>query len=205
LHSHEHFDHVGGFSILKNITNANIIASEKAAQVLRSGKSSNDDPQDGLHGPTIPVIVHSTIKNGETVTLGNIELTPIETPGHTPGALSWQWEDCTKKSCLSIVYADSLSPISSDTYKFNEHKDYIENYRKGLDRLSNLKCDILITPHPSSNQMVNRMKSIDGLKDSGACVKYASSINERLSKRLEEELENNHSQHEQDRDDHGAL
>jgi glyoxylase-like metal-dependent hydrolase (beta-lactamase superfamily II) len=41
--------------------------------------------------------------DGGKVTLGDIELTAISTPGHTPGALSWSWRDCDNGDCKTIV------------------------------------------------------------------------------------------------------
>lgn len=37
------------------------------------------------------------------------------------GALSWQWTNCEAQQCKVLVYADSLSPVSSDSYRFSQH------------------------------------------------------------------------------------
>lgn len=78
--------------------------------------------------------------------LGKLKLAPIATPGHTPGALTWQWQSCEDNHCLSLVYADSLSPLSSDDYRFIDDPTYVGAYHAGLDKLAALGCAILLTP-----------------------------------------------------------
>ena len=50
------------------------------------------------------------IADGETVRFGDLQLTAIATPGHTPGALSWRWESCDGGVCRTMVFADSPLP-----------------------------------------------------------------------------------------------
>ena len=49
------------------------------------------------------------IAEGGTVRSGNLLLTAMTTPGHTPGALSWRWESCNSGVCRTMVYADSVT------------------------------------------------------------------------------------------------
>lgn len=189
IHSHEHFDHVGGFAKLKNATGAKIISSEAARETIESGEISTKDPQFGTHSAMQPVKVDGIIKNGETIMLGNIKLTAISTPGHSPGALSWQWNDCEMGECASLVYADSLSPISNDRYKFGEHPNYLRDYQNGIKRLAQLQCDILLTPHPSSSNMIDRIKQDHNLYTNSSCSEYSAAISSRLDKRLTEEYD----------------
>ena len=118
--------------------------------------------------------------------LGNLKLTPIATPGHTPGALTWQWESCEGDVCKTIVYADSLSPVSRDDYKFSDHPDYLAEFRAGIARLRALDCDILLTPHPSHSDMIARAAT--GTFEGGVtCAEYADSKTEALDERLARE------------------
>ncbi len=191
LSSHEHFDHVGGMAKLQQSTGARVMTSKAAASVMASGKDAPGDPQFGMHPPMAPVHVDGTVSDGETLALGNLRITAIATPGHTPGALSWQWESCEADQCRMLVYADSLSPVSGKAYRFGDHPDYVAAYRAGLERLATAQCDILLTPHPSSSGMVERLSSDTGLENSSACASYARSIGVRLDKRLARERAEN--------------
>lgn len=63
--------------------------------------------------------------------------------------MSWSWQSCDSAGiCKTIVYADSLSPVSHDDYKFSDHPEYVQSYRDGIARIADLECDILLTPHP---------------------------------------------------------
>ena len=187
LYSHEHFDHVGGHARIKQSSGAHVVASRTAAAVLRSGETGPADPQAGMHEAMQPVAVDVLVADGETVRSETAVLTAIATPGHSPGALSWQWQSCDAAgACLAIVYADSLSPVSRDDYRFSDHPDYVGAYRAGLQRLRELRCDILLTPHPSASGMVARAAT-GSLVGGMSCTAYADAIEARLDKRIASE------------------
>jgi metallo-beta-lactamase class B len=185
LTSHEHFDHVGGLWWVQENSGARILTSPEALEVIESGEAHPADPQFGMHDPMQPLARHlvSAITPGEAVTLVAGEFLPVATPGHTPGALTWQWESCEGEDCRSIVYADSLSPVSSDDYRFSDHPDYVAAYRNGLTRLAALDCDILLTPHPSASHMRDKLLAGD-LAGGMGCAAFAADRLERLEQRL---------------------
>ncbi|MBA4163563.1 MAG: subclass B3 metallo-beta-lactamase [Erythrobacter sp.] len=183
LHSHEHFDHVGGMAKLKAATHAWLLSSIRAEPVLRSGAADGSDPQAAQLPRMAPVEVYQTMSDTGTVVLGDIRLKAYETPGHTPGALTWQWESCDKGDCISIVYADSLSPVSSDDYRFSDHPEYVAAYREGIARVASLDCDILLTPHPSASGMRDKLAA-GSLASGMNCADYAAAVSGRLDQRL---------------------
>lgn len=186
LHSHEHFDHVGGLAELQRRTGARLLASAEAAPVLASGRESAEDPQSGMHDSFPAARVDGQVVPGEPVRLGNLALVPVATPGHTPGALSWQWQSCAGENCETIVYADSLSPISGDAYRFSDHPAYVADFRHGLSHLAGLDCTILLTPHPSASEMRKRLVA-GSLSAEPRCEAYSAGIRTRLETRLAEE------------------
>ncbi len=192
LASHEHFDHVGGFAKLQEATGAKVFATPAAAKVLTTGKDAADDPQHGMHPPMRPVKQVSVIREGQKVRYnrGGLVLTPLFTPGHTPGATSWQWRSCEGKQCRTIIYADSLSPISSDSYRFSDHPAYVKAFAKGLAALAAAECDILLTPHPSASAMREKLQRGD-LAGSGAghCRAYAQRKSADLQARMAKEAQ----------------
>jgi metallo-beta-lactamase class B len=121
------------------------------------------------------------------VRLRDVQLTAVATPGHTPGALSWHWNSCDGGVCRRMVYADSLSPISRDQYRFSDQPAYVAAYRAGLAKLAALECEILLTPHPSASGMIDRMAGRAALADPNACRDYAQKIGARLDERLAKE------------------
>lgn len=187
VHSHEHFDHVAGLARLQQLSGARLLASPEAAPVLRTGVAADADPQAGMHEAFPAARVDGIVRQGETVKLGELILKPIATPGHTPGALTWQWQSCEKHDCMSIVYADSLSPVSSDNYRFSDHPAYLDAYRAALGKLAQLDCDILLTPHPSASDMRGRLLTPEGLVDQNACRTFADGVMAKIEKRITDE------------------
>jgi metallo-beta-lactamase class B len=186
LMSHEHHDHSGGMARLKRRTEARLAASPAAAKALESGSPTEEDPQFVGSDPLPKVEVDDVLAPDAVVAIGSLTLRALDTPGHTPGALSWHWQSCEGEVCKSIVYADSLSPVSSDYYRFSDHPEYVQAYRRSLARLAELDCDILLTPHPSASGM--RDKLIAGNLSAGpTCRDYAAAIGQRLDARLAEE------------------
>jgi metallo-beta-lactamase class B len=187
LHSHEHIDHVGGIARLQQLTGAQLVASANAASVFATGTPGPGDPQAGMHPPFPAARVDRIIKHGETVRLRDLQLTAVETKGHTHGALSWQWVSCDGGVCRNMVYADSLSPVSRDDYRFIDHPGALEAFRTAIARVAALDCEILLTPHPSASNMIARMAGRAPLEDSNGCRAYAASLTKRLDDRLAKE------------------
>ncbi|RIV87222.1 subclass B3 metallo-beta-lactamase [Aurantiacibacter xanthus] len=187
LTSHEHFDHIGGVAKIQQATGAELVTSQAAAEVFTSGEVSPEDPQFGTIDGVKPARVDRIVGNGDVVELGNKRLVATATPGHTHGALSWSWQGCDEDGkCRTIVYADSLSPVSSDSYRFSDHPDYLAAYREAIAREAALDCDVLVTPHPSASEMRDKLLA-GGIASGMNCAQYAASITERLDARLAEE------------------
>lgn len=187
LISHEHIDHVGGIARLQQLTGATLVASAPAAKVLNSGIPSSDDPQAGMHKPFPAALVGRVIGDGGDVRLGNIRLFAMTTPGHTSGATSWRWESCDGGVCRTMVYADSLTPVSRDDYKFSAHPDYVTAYRASIAKIAETRCEILLTPHPSASAMRDRMTGKQPLFDPEGCRNYAAKLTKSLDERLAKE------------------
>ncbi len=186
LLSHEHIDHAGGMARLQALTGARVIATPRAATVLRSGAADAEDPQAGLF-PPLPVVANvEELPEDNAVTVGELDVFALRSPGHTPGAASWFWRSCDADGCLDVMYADSLSPISRDGYRFSDHPEYVATYRASLATLATHDCDLLLSPHPSASQMRERL--IQGaLAAPPRCAEYAASRRELLDRRLAEE------------------
>jgi len=186
LHSHEHGDHVGGMGRLQQLTGGQLYASPAAARAFATGTATADDPQAGLNKPFPTARVDATVGEGQIVRLGNLWLTAVATPGHTPGALSWHWVSCDGGVCRSIVYADSLSPVSRDDYRFSDHPEYLRAYRASIAKIAALDCDILLTPHPSASAMIERFAT-GSLETPHVCRDHAAKLGKALDERLARE------------------
>jgi len=196
LNTHVHYDHAGGIAELQRQSGAEVAASKPTALVLTSGHSGPDDPQYGILPPIDKVAHVKVIKDGETLHVGPLALTAHFTPGHTPGGTSWTWQSCEGARCLNIVYADSLTAISADNFRFSSTRAYPnvqQDFTKSFATLSSLPCDILLTPHPDVSGLWERLAKRDNggdanaLIDTTACKRYADTARANYEKRLQQE------------------
>jgi metallo-beta-lactamase class B len=196
LNSHDHSDHAGGLAELQRLSGATVAASKPTARVLELGHSEPDDPQYGILLP-VPAIAHvKIVKDGETLHVGPLALTAHSTPGHTRGGTTWSWQSCEQERCLNIVYADSLTAVSADNFRFSSNKTYpdvLQDFQKSFATLDALPCDILLTPHPSVSDTFERLQRRDKNGDANAfidptaCKRLAQTSREGLDKRLAQE------------------
>jgi metallo-beta-lactamase class B len=189
LNTHEHYDHVGGIAKLQRMSGATVVTSAAGAKVLSSGTPASDDPQFGLAKPFPAVAVGRVVGDGDEIRLGNLMLTAMATPGHTPGALSWRWVSCDGGVCRTIVYSDSLSPVSAPNYKFSDHPPYVAAYRASIAKLAASPCEILLTPHPGQSDMPQRFALGKPLLDENGCKVYAAALTKALDERLAKEAQ----------------
>jgi metallo-beta-lactamase class B len=199
LSSHAHFDHAGGIAALQRASGATVAASAKGARALAAGGPTADDPQYGLgaqFNSFPPVKNVRVVGAGETVRAGTLAITAHLTPGHTPGSTTWTWRSCEASRCLDMVYADSLSAVSADDFKFTAIADggaYVAAFRRSLETIAKLPCDILLTPHPSASGMDEKLRrrtadpGVDAFVDPQSCRGYAETAGRALDRRLAEE------------------
>jgi len=194
LNSHAHFDHAAGIAGLQRLSGARVAASPWSAKVLARGTTLPDDPQHDLAPAPMQAVPNvDVIADGQSLWVGLVALSAHFTPGHTPGGTSWSWVSCEQQRCLHIVYADSLTSVSADSYRFRDHPDLVAGFEKSFAVLETIPCDILLTPHPGFSNILGRLEARDkgGKPDAfinrGACKKLAQSSREALAKRLAQE------------------
>ncbi len=192
LHSHEHSDHVGGIAKLQRDSHAAVAARAPAAAALERGHGDRSDPQFLIASAFPPIASVRRIDDGEKIRLGPIVLTAHATPGHTPGSTTWTWRSCEQQRCLDVVYADSLTAISDDVFRYSDesaHPGVVAAFRKSIATIAALPCDILVTPHPDASDLWDRVGTQPkvALVDTDACRRYADGAAEKLDARIAKE------------------
>jgi metallo-beta-lactamase class B len=196
VNSHVHFDHGGGIAELQRLSGAEVAASPWSVEVLTKTGVGKADPQFGSVSPVALVARATTLRDGQTLSIGDIKLTAHFTPGHTPGGTSWTWKSCEGKSCLNLVYADSITPVSADGFRFSDSREYpnaVQDFEKSFAFLRSTPCDILLTSHPDASGFWDRLEGRrrgvrpDPLVSPNACKELADRAAEQLRRRLESE------------------
>jgi metallo-beta-lactamase class B len=192
LNSHAHFDHAGGIAELQKRSGAPAYARRPSNEVLRMGKLVSSDPQFSKKAPTIPTVSQVwVVSDDQLLGIGSIRLRALATPGHTPGGTTWTWESCEANKCLKMVYADSLTAVSADKFRFTGSVA-AKDLEESIAKIEGLACDVIITPHPEQSNLFERIQARptdkpEAIKDDAGCKKFAQTARVGLQARLESE------------------
>ena len=212
LVSHGHFDHAGGVAALQRFTEATVAASPSTAQALQRGENTPDDPQygfgKGFNGfpPTARVRV---FRDGEVLTVGKTSITAHLIPGHAPGSTAYTWRSCAPSrpeaasaasrrsspdserakadegtQCRNMVYADSVTSGSAPGFTYGPAR--LAEFRRSIEKVAALPCDIVVSPHPFFTQLFEKQKR-GSFEDPKGCQAYAADGLKRLEARMAEE------------------
>ena len=196
LNSHSHWDHAGGIPALQRASGAQVAASAWSAKEMAAGHNIEGDPQ---YDPADPIRMEKISKvrivaDGETVSVGPLRLTAHLTPGHTPGSTAWSWQSCEQGQCRNIVYADSLTAVSTGGFHFTgdaSHPDISASFRASIATLAALPCDVIVSTHPgftdTLDKLAARTPEHNPFVAPGGCKALAESSARNLEKRIAQE------------------
>ena len=190
--SHPHYDHAGGVNALQRMTGATVYTSAAGAPTLTTGQLQEDDPQyeANASGDSFPAVRNVvTVDDGGVIPVGEVEFRAVHTPGHTPGGVTWAWESCALGTCYNVVYADSLTSVSRPGFSFAT-SGAAAVITESAEKIANLECDILLSPHPFFFGMYDKLEQRDEgnpFINSVACHFYAEEALAWLERRLEAE------------------
>jgi metallo-beta-lactamase class B len=190
--SHVHYDHSGSLAELQRLSGAQVAASPWSADVLTKTGTGKGDPQHTGQHPTPLVQSAHVLKDQETLHIGSLAITPHFTPGHTPGGTSWTWQTCENGRCVSVVYSDSMTSVSSDDFRYSDDPAAVQGFRKSFAFLRATSCDILLTAHPEFSGLWTRLERRDkgegnAMIDAKACRVLADRSEDQLRQRLTSE------------------
>lgn len=192
LSSHAHHDHAGGIAQLQKLSGATVLAGAGNVETLRTGVTPKDDPQSGTLDKFPGAAKVRALADGEVVKLGALAVTAHSTPGHTPGGTTWSWQSCEGGQCKNVVFADSLTAISADGYRFTDHPDLVAQFRNSFAAVDGMTCDIAIAAHPAVNDLWGRQERAAkegnaAYVDTNGCKAIVQAARERLDTRLASE------------------
>jgi hydroxyacylglutathione hydrolase len=136
--THEHFDHCAGVNDLIGFTGCNLVCSRITAVGIKNSKNNLSryfeeiDEFQILYDPQI-------VKDGETLTLCNIQFQFYETPGHSPGST------CIKVG-KNLFSGDTLLDKTASPLKLpGGNKD---EYKKSISQIKSILSSDEFTVKP---------------------------------------------------------
>ncbi len=150
LISHAHFDHCSGSAEILRMTHAKY---EVMAADVRSVESGGRTDFQYAHDKTMwfpPAHVDRILHDGDKISLGGTTLVAHLTAGHTPGTVTYTFDETEAGKKLHVVIVGS--PNVLDSYKLIGNKTYPNiagDFRHQFAVLKSLPCDIFLGAHGS--------------------------------------------------------
>jgi metallo-beta-lactamase class B len=144
VNTHAHYDHAAGLAQLKKATGAEFDASAADKPILETG-TITFGPTASTHYP--PVKVDHVVKDGETLSAGDIKITAHLTPGHTPGCTSWTWNETEGGKTYKIIDICSVSVAGNPLVNNTAYPRIVDDYRASIAKLKAMHADVFLAPH----------------------------------------------------------
>ena len=134
LLTHGHYDHVAGVEEIRSTYQIPVYIHEADEKCLRSGQANL--AYQLTDKEFIPVTEYKTLRDGDTLHIGELDITVIHTPGHTPGGVCYQIGDALFTG--DTLFAGSIGRIDLG--------GNAQDMRASLERLANLCGDYEVYP-----------------------------------------------------------
>jgi metallo-beta-lactamase class B len=150
LITHAHFDHVGTLAHFKKLSGAAVAVMAPDVELLASGGKTDYlfAKQPKFHFE--PVTADRVLKDGDTVSLGGVQLTGRLTPGHTRGCTTWTTTIEEGGRSYDVVFPGSTSVNPGTRFVHGpSYPGVVDDYRRAISVLESLQPDIFLAAHAS--------------------------------------------------------
>lgn len=162
LMTHGHFDHTGGASRLKKLSNAQFVMTKEGW--LEAFEDANKKPKaywDSRFLSEADIVA----KDGDSFTVGGKEFILLSTPGHTWGTASYVFDVQDGENTYRAI---SIGGLGLNAI---EGPEQVEAYIQSIERIEELvnstenPVSVHLTAHPFSNGMTEASKLIGSMEE----------------------------------------
>lgn len=160
LLSHAHFDHCGAAAAMKKLTGAELYMSREDTEFYKACPEETLVLDPDSHPQHFEVDKYYS--DDEPITLGNVSIRTILTPGHTIGCTSFLWE--VKNPANGETYVVGMhggvgaNTMNDDYYSTSKYltPDLRDRFINDADKLKKIHVDIALPSHPNQIEIVDR-------------------------------------------------
>lgn len=163
LISHAHFDHMGAAAAMRELTGAPIYMSREDAKFMAECPEETMIPQSGSHCQYFTP--DEFYDDDHPVTLGDISVKTLLTPGHTIGCTSFFWEEknpVTGETYVVAMHGGVGANTMNDGYYATSKyltPDLRERFLADVEVLKKMRVDIALPSHPNQITITDRAGS----------------------------------------------
>lgn len=162
IHSHEHFDHIGGACEFRELFGTKLAISRAGAEVMK------DHPEqvymefsEGKHSPIFtPDIL---LEDGAVFTLGNTSVRCVHTPGHSEGVMSFFFRIKEGDATYDVGYFGGAGfntlykkALEKSGRPLSTQQQFLDSLRKVREE----KVDIVLGNHPHQNETLKKREEM---------------------------------------------
>lgn len=157
--THVHGDHCGGAERLRVETGARIYAGHRDAPAIMEGSSRDavfsifPMPYHSPHATHVDEPLHG----GESISIGEVAIETIDTPGHTPGSVCYLMEYNGLRVLFSgdVIYRLGGDPLGTySAYLAPRYRGDVRDFLESLKKLKKLPApDVVLPGHPASSRV----------------------------------------------------
>lgn len=143
LLSHAHFDHIGGARFIQEVSGCKTYLGKADAFMV------TERPELMLE-PIAPFQIDAYYDYDEVITMGNVKLKAVHTPGHTPGCTSIFIETTYKGKTHTLATHGGLGGTILTKKQLNAFGlplSLQQEYLDGLYRIADMKVDVFLPMH----------------------------------------------------------
>ncbi len=145
LSTHAHIDHAGGLAEIKERTGGRLYAGTADAAALARGGKGDFAFGDALAFP--PVTADVAVEDGDEVTLGEVSVRALATPGHTPGCTSWAFTIQDRERSLRVLMVGGTSAPGYQLVGNAKYPTIVHDFERTFARLEAQSPDIFLEGH----------------------------------------------------------
>jgi metallo-beta-lactamase class B len=154
-----HFDHVGAMAAIKKETGAKLMVDAADADVLATGGVV--DYELGKYGVMFkPLHADHLLHNGDTISLGDMQLVMLHHPGHTKGSCSFLFTVHDSARAYRVLIANMPTIIVDTAFPaVTKYPTIAQDYAYTLQAMNQIHFDIWLAAHTSQFNLQQKYPS----------------------------------------------